>query len=213
MKWLLYLCALFLIAGCSQEGDLTVTNEAGPDLEIALDGNMYLLDDGESITKTVNLGRGFIFGPEDELVSVAGEGYCKWDFYELILMEDQMNSLFTVYGDAGYFDICNMTGYAFELYLSPCWADDWGDPLEIVRDGMCTTWKVEDGCWDMMAVSIDAQFEDFNVFISPCEVAVYDILPAAMTRGKQPGLKTAPAREITGSGELKKKKTGERATR
>jgi hypothetical protein len=213
MKWLPYLCALLMIVGCTQEGDLSVTNESGPDLEIALDGSMYLLDDGETLVKTINLGREFIFGPEEELVSVAGEGYCKWDFYELIAMEDQMNSQFTVYGDAGYFDICNETGFAFELYLSPCWAEDWGDPLEIVRDGDCTTWKVEDGCWDMMTVSIETQFEDYDVFVSPCQVAVYDILPAAMTRGKQPVLKLAPAREPAGSGELKKKKTGQRGAR
>ncbi len=213
MKWLLCFCSLLLIVGCSQEGDLTVTNESGPDLEITVHGNSYLLDDGETLVKTVDLGRQFIFGPEEELVSVAGEGYCKWDFYELIAMEDEMNALFTVYGDAGYFDICNTTGYAFELYLSPCWAEDWGDPLEIVPDGACSTWKVEDGCWDIMTVTIDAQFEDFNVFISPCETAVYDILPASMTRGKQPGLKMAPARETSGSGELKKKKTGFRTAR
>jgi len=213
MKWLLNFCALLLFTGCSQEGDLTITNESGPDLEIVVDANTYLLDDGETLVKTVDLGREFIFGPEEELVSVAGEGYCKWDFYELIVMEDEMNSLFTVYGDAGYFDICNMTGYAFELYLSPCWAEDWGAPLEIVPDGECTTWKVEDGCWDLMTITIDAQFEDFNAFISPCETAVYDILPASMTKGKQPGLKTAPAREISGSGDLKKKNTGHRVAR
>jgi hypothetical protein len=210
MKWLFIACSLLFFAGCSTEGDLSIHNHSGPDLEVAVDGNTYLLDDRESMTAQVNLGRQFIFGPEDKLVSVAGEGYCKWDFYELILVEQDQNSDFDVYGDAGYFDICNQTGYAFELYLSPCWADDWGDPIEIVGDGQCTTWKVEDGCWDILVVSIDAQFEDFNVFISPCETAFYDIIPPSLTRTKATGPKRAEARDATGSGDLKKRKTGGR---
>jgi hypothetical protein len=210
MKWITCACFLLLAAGCTREGDLTVRNDSGPDLEVALDGGVYLLDDGESITKRINLGREFVFGPEDKLVSVAGEGYCKWDFYELVLVEHEMNTLFTVDGDAGYVDICNQTGYPFELYLSPCWEDEWGAPLEIVPDGQCTTWKVEDGCWDILTVSIDAQFEDYNVFISPCEVAVYDIPPPAMTKAKSTGLKRAVVRATTGSGDLKKRKSGGR---
>lgn len=211
MKWLLCACLVLFAAGCSTEGDLTVNNQSGPDLEIALDGSRYVLDDGESLTKRVNLGREFITGPEDKLVSVAGEGYCKWDFYELVLVERDRNAVFTVFGDAGYFDICNQTGYAFELYLSPCWADEWGDPVEIVGDGQCTTWKVEDGCWDMMVVSIDAQFEDYNIFITPCETAVYDILPPALSAARASGPKRAEIRDVSGSGDLKKRKVGGRS--
>ena len=56
---------LLLLLACSQDGDVTVHNDSGPYLEVAMDGSAYLLDDGESVTKRIDIGRKFIFGPDD----------------------------------------------------------------------------------------------------------------------------------------------------
>jgi hypothetical protein len=183
---------------------VTVHNDSGPYLEVSMDGSAYLLDDGESVTKRIDVGRKFIFGPDDKAVAVWGEGECKWPFREVVLIEDQRNTVLTVIGDAGYIDICNQTGFTLELYLSPCSDNSWGAPLELVTDGMCTTWMVEHGCWDMLAVTIDGEYTEYNIGITPCDVAAYDLVPASMVVGKSSGgPKLGPARE--GPKDLRKK--------
>jgi hypothetical protein len=212
MRLLLIASVLLLFLGCSQDGDVTVQNHSGPYLEVSMDGSTYLLDDGESVTKRIEVGRKFLFGPDDKAVAVSGEGECKWPFREVILVEDERNAIFTVHGDAGYIDVCNQTGYTLELYLSSCSDDSWGDPLELVSDGYCTTWMVEAGCWDMLAVTIEGEYEEYNIGITPCYVAAYDLLPVSLTRAKiSSGLKKGPARE--GPKDLKKKQVTSRAVK
>ena len=69
-------CACLLLIGCSAEGDLTIHNDSGPDLAVRVDGAAFLLDDGETVTKRIELGRKFIFGPDDKAVALRGDGYC-----------------------------------------------------------------------------------------------------------------------------------------
>jgi hypothetical protein len=212
VKRLLYASVVLLLFGCAQDGDVTVENRSGPYLEVSMDGSTYLLDDGEVVTKRVDIGRTFIFGPDDRPLTVAGEGECKFPFSEVVLVEDERNTLVTIYGDAGYVDICNQTGRTLELYLTPCADASWSDPLEMILDGYCTTWMVEEGCWDMLAVSLEGEFEDYGIRVLPCDVVEYDLLPPALAtvKGSSP-LKAMPARD--GKADLRKKKTSERAVK
>jgi hypothetical protein len=199
-----------LLIGCSTEGDLTIHNDSGPYLEVRVDGAAFLLDDGETVTKRIDLGRKFLFGPDEKAVSIRGEGECKLPFNDMVLVNDERTVLYTVFGDAGYIDICNQTGYTIELYLSPCADASWGEPLELVPDGYCTYWMLERGCWDMLAVTIEGDFEEYNILISPCETEAYDLIAASLTKGdKSTGLKMAPGR--TGTKELRKVNKGVRA--
>lgn len=208
MKRLLYAGVALLLVGCSHEGEVTVENRSGPYLEVGMDGSSYLLDDGERVTKRIDMGRS-VFGPEDLAIEVYGDGECKLPFTEIVPVEDERNTLVTIYGDAGYIDICNETGRTLELYLTSCADETWGDPLEMILDGYCSTWMVEEGCWDMLAVTIEAEFEEYNIRIMPCDVVAYDLLPPALNKVKGSStLKRAPARD--GETGLRKKKTDSR---
>jgi hypothetical protein len=213
MRMLLCLSACVLLVGCSQDGNVTIHNYSGPDLEVDLDGATYLLDDGETVTKQVHIGRKFIFGPDDRAVAIRGIGYCKLPFEEIVFVGDGGTVLYTVFGDAGYIDICNETGYTVELYLS--WSGDpsWGDPVELVPDGYCTLWMLEEGYWDMLAVTIEGQFEEYNIPISPCMTEAYDLLAPALTKARSTGLKSpgVSAPSDVGGKELRKKHKGTRA--
>ena len=209
MRPFFYACACLLLFGCSTEGDLSIHNDSGPDLEVAVDGSTFLLDDGEVVTKRIELGRKFIFGPDDKVVSVRGEGYCKLPFDDFVVIDEDRNVVYSVFGDAGYIDICNQTGYTLELYLSWCSDGSWGEPLELVPDGWCTMWMLEDGCWDMLAVTVQGDIEEYNIFISQCETEVYDLVSASFTKDKTTeGAKRVPAR--TGPKELRKQTKGMR---
>ena len=209
MRPLLYACACLLLIGCSTEGDLSIHNDSGPDLEVTVDGSTYLLDDGEVVTKRIELGRKFIFGPDDKVVSVRGDGYCKLPFHDFVVVDEDRNIVFSVFGDAGYIDICNETGYTLELYLSSCSAESWGEALELVPDGWCTMWMLEEGCWDMLAVTVQGDIEEYNIFISQCETEAYDLIAASLTKVKTTdGAKRVPAR--AGSKELRKQAQGMR---
>lgn len=194
MKPLLYLCACLLLVGCSTEGDITIHNDSGPDLEITVDGRTFWMDDGEIVTKRIELGRKFIFGPDDKVVAVRGEGYCKLPFDDFVVIDEDRNVLYSVFGDAGYIDICNQTGHTVELYLTPCSDVSWGEPLELVPDGWCTTWMLEEGCWDMLAVTLQGEFEEYNIPITQCGTESYDVIAASLTKVKSSGVKKAPAR-------------------
>ena len=194
MRSTLILCACLLVVGCSTEGDLTVHNDSGPWLEVTVDGSSFLLDDDETVTKTVNLGRSFIVGPDDKAFSVRGEGYCKFSFNDMVTVDRARNTIYNVYGDAGYIDICNETGYTLELYLSPCGDADWGEALELVPDGWCTTWMLEEGCWDMAAVTIEGSYEEYGIRVLECETEGYDLLAASLSKTKTGGAKLAPPR-------------------
>ena len=194
MRPMLFVCACLLLVGCSTEGDLTIHNDSGPWLEVTVDGSSFLLDEDESLTKRIDLGRGFIFGPDDKAVSVRGEGYCKFPFNDMVLVDQDRSTVYNVFGDAGYIDICNQTGYILELYLSSCGDADWGEPLELVPDGWCTTWMLEEGCWDMSAVTIEGSYEEYGVMILQCETEGYDLLAASLSKTKTGGAKLAPLR-------------------
>lgn len=209
MKPFLYACACLLLIGCSTEGEVSIHNGSGPDLEVSVDGATYLLDDGEVVNKRVNLGRKFIFGPDDKVVAVHGDGYCKLPFDDYVVVDEDRTVIYSVFGDAGYIDICNQTGYTIELYLSPCSDGSWGESLELVPSGWCTMWMLEQGCWDMLAVTIQGEFEQYDIQIFPCETAAYDLVSATLTKDKTTGsLKAAPARE--GSKALRKQSRGMR---
>lgn len=210
MRSICYVCACLLFIGCSAEGDLTIHNDSGPDLWVTVDGASYLLADGEIVTKRIYLGRKFIFGPDDKVVAVRGDGYCKLPFDEYVLVDENRNAVFSVFGDAGYIDVCNQTGHTLELYLSSCSDQSWGEPLELVPDGWCTTWMLEEGCWDMLGVTVQGEIEEYNIFISQCETEAYDLFAASVTKDKTGGgVKRAPARE--GSTVLRKQAKGMRA--
>jgi hypothetical protein len=209
VKRLICALAAVMAAGCSQEGSVTVHNRSGPDLNVRVDGASFYLDDGEVVTKPVDIGRKFIFGPDDRAVAVSGEGYCKWPFDDVVAVTDGRNTLIEVYGDAGYFDICNVSGHTLELYLSPCESPTWGDPLEMISDGYCTTWMVEEGCWDMLLVSIAGEYEELDVYIVPCDMAAYDIEPpqlmrASGARSKSFGAASVSSEEKTDLPRMKK---------
>jgi hypothetical protein len=206
MRPLLYLCACLLLAGCSTEGDITIHNDSGPQLFVTVDGTTFCMDDGEIVTKRIDLGRKFIFGPDDRVVTVRGEGYCKLPFEDFVTIEEDRNVVYSIFGDAGYIDICNLTGYTLELYLSSCADGSWGEPLELVPDGRCTTWMLEEGCWDMLAVTLQGEFEEYNIPISRCGTQRYDLVSASLTKMESSGAKRAPAR--SGSTELRKLKIG-----
>ena len=217
MKQLCSAISVLFLLGCSQDGSITVHNQSGSSLELYMDGSSYHLYDGEVVTKPVEIGRKFIFGPDDRAVAVAGEGECKWPFEDVVVVVDNRSTVLDVYGDAGYFDICNVSGHALELYLSPCSSDDWGEPLELIRDGYCSTWMVEEGCWDMMTISIEGQFKDTRVFVAPCDVVVYDIEPVQLAqRGGGGAAIKSPIGGMfdeDASKGLRKKKTGTRVGR
>lgn len=195
MKRLLYIGVILLLVGCSREGEVTVENQSGPYLEVSMDNSTYLLQDGEQVTKRIDLGRS-VFGPDDRSIAVSGEGECKFPFTEVVPVEDERNTLVTIYGDAGYIDICNQTGNTLELYLTTCADDSWGEPLEMIRDGQCTTWMVEDGCWDMLTLSVDGEYEELGIRIYPCDVVEFDLAPLSLSTVKETGpLKSAPARD------------------
>jgi hypothetical protein len=209
MKPLYFACACLLLIGCSTEGELSIHNDSGPDLEVSVDGSTYLLDDGEVVYKRIELGRKFIFGPDDKVVAVRGEGYCKLPFDDFVVVDENRTVIFSVFADAGYIDICNETGYTMELYLTPCSDGSWGDPLELVPDGWCTMWMLEHGCWDMLAVTVQGEFEEYNIHIFPCETAEFALVSASLTKDKGSGpSKSAPARE--GSKKLRKQTKGMR---
>ena len=70
MRPFVFMCACLLLIGCSTQGDLTIHNDSGPDLEVSVDGSTFLLHDGETVTKRIDLGRKFIFGPDDKAVAI-----------------------------------------------------------------------------------------------------------------------------------------------
>lgn len=210
MRPFVCVCACLLLIGCSTQGDLTIHNDSGPDLEVTVDGSTFLLYDGETVTKRIELGRKFIFGPDDKAVAIRGEGYCKLPFEDMVVINEDRNVLYNVFGDAGYIDICNETGYTLELYLSSCADASWGEPLELVPTGYCTMWMLERGCWDMLAVTIQGDFEEYNILIGQCETESYDLIAASLTKGaKSTGIKMAPGR--TGTKELRKQPKGMRS--
>jgi len=211
----LFLCALavVLVAGCSQEGSVTVHNQSGPDLEVRVDGARYFLGDGQVATKQVDIGRKFLFGPDDRAVVVSGEGYCKWPFDDVVPVTDERNTLVELYGDAGYFDICNVSGYTLELYLSPCESPTWGDALELVPGGYCTTWMVGQGCWDMLVVSIAGQFEVLDAYIVPCDMAVYDIEPVQLVQSVDTAKKQFGPLDVSGNEDEKRPRMKKKAGR
>jgi hypothetical protein len=210
MRPFAWACACLALIGCSTEGDLTIHNDSGPDLEVTVDGSTYLLYDGETVTKRIELGRKFIFGPDNKVVAVHGDGYCKLPFDDRVAVDEDCNVVYTVYGDAGYIDICNETGHTLELYLSSCAEATWGYPLEMVPDGYCTTWMLEQGCWDMLGVTIEGDLEEYNILILPCETESYDLVSSSLKAGpKNGGIKMAPGRP--GAEDLRKQPKGLRS--
>jgi len=201
-----------LLIGCSQEGDLSVHNDSGPDLEVNMDGSSYLLDDGDTVTKRIDLGRKFIFGPDEQGILVWGEGYCKLPFEDVVVVDDGRNAVYSVYGDAGYIDICNETGFTVELYLSPSIDNSWGDPVELVPSSYCTLWMLEEGYWDMLAVTIEGQYEEYDILIAQCATEAYDLLAASLTKVRTTGVKAPRASSpATATGrELRKLNKGSR---
>ena len=176
---------------CAQEGNVTVQNEAGPDLLVLMDGSSYLLDDGEAVTKEIKIGRKFIFGPDDKLIFVEGEGECKWPYSIGVTVKNDGNEFVTILGDAGYIDICNTSGYTLDLYLVTCSNPSWDDPIDVIPDGWCSTWQVEDGCWDLLVDATAGSFTDFNIGVAPCDVVGYDILPEDLTNSSGPTSRSA----------------------
>lgn len=177
MKMLPCICILLCIVACSQTADITVDNYAGPDLAVEIDGKEYLLDDGESITQEIEIGKKFIFGPDDKCIPVEGEGLCRFHFSEMVTVEDGDHKILTIYGDAGYIGICNYTSDYLFLYLAPCAATSWGSVIDVLSPGECTPWiKVDIGCW-CFKVTNSGALEHCGIIITPCLAVPYDIVP------------------------------------
>jgi len=176
-----------LITACSQEGRMTVVNESGPDLELWIEDSFYILDDGQSVTEDVDIGRKFIFGPDEKVVLIEGEGYCKWPFVQTVKVDNDAHKLIRIQGDAGFVDVCNETGELVQLYLVPCDWPTWDYAIDNIRDGRCSSWQVEYGCWDLLVEGTSGAFEELGIWINPCATALYTIsAPALVSKGMPP---------------------------
>ena len=183
MKRASLIALLCLFAACSQKATITVENYAGPDVEVAMEGNIYVLDDGEAVTQEINIGRKFIFGPSGKTVLVEGVGFCKLPFAREVRVEDKDSRTVTLYEDAGTVTVCNYTGFDLPLFLSPCDAPTWGEPIDLIPPDVCAVWKVEVGCWDLK-VGDDKELllvEDIDV--EACSIHSYNVTPTLTVLG------------------------------
>jgi hypothetical protein len=174
MKALPIICLLVFIVACSQEAEITVENCSGPDLEVEIDGAGYILDDGKSVTQEIDIGKKFVFGPDDKCVPVEGEGLCKFHFSERVTVEDGDHTILTVYGDAGYIRIYNNTNDALYLYLVTCDSPSWGLPVDDIFPGNYSSWKVEVGCW-CFRVQNSGSLEHCGIIVTSCSVETHII--------------------------------------
>lgn len=174
MKVLPFVCLLAFTAACTQEAEIMVENRSGPDLEVEIDGAGYILDDNESVTQEIDIGKKFIFGPDDKCVLVEGEGFCKFHFSERMTVEDGDRTILTVYGDAGYVRIYNNTYDKLYLYLVPCESPTWGAPVDAIFPGNYSVWKVEVGCW-CFRVENAGSLEYCGINVTACSVETHTI--------------------------------------
>jgi hypothetical protein len=183
MRCLPLIFLLILVVSCTQEGTLTVQNEAGPDLYVAVDGSSWILDDGASASTVIDVGRKFIFGPTEKLVIVDTEGPCKWPSSEVVPIRNREPAHLTVFADAGLIDVCNDTGASMTLYLVDCSSNTWGRSIDVIADGFCSLWQVDIGCWDLRVETADGVYEEFGIGVQPCDELVYTIEPAQFRQG------------------------------
>jgi hypothetical protein len=53
---------------------------------------------------------------------------------------------------------------------------------------------LEEGCWDMSAITIEGSYEEYGIMIMQCETEGYDLLAASLSKTKTGGAKLAPPR-------------------
>ena len=150
--WLLVLMGLVL-AGCSEDGTLRITNFSNYSawFQLGSGGFTNNLSSGQVYEKDYTLSTS-IFGDEDKKVTVTYGG----DF----VFTDQVNktirpgstSKVNIYSDAGVIRIENETDYDIvEVYLSACDDISWGDNdlTGTIGYNEYVEWLVSPGCWDV----------------------------------------------------------------
>ncbi len=91
-----------ILAGCSVEGELTIVNDSTQEFWGKLNDQPIILDEGQSTTQTIYIGKSSgLIGPDELEVRIAGSTWTKRPFSELIAVKKDDNTVYRIIDDAG----------------------------------------------------------------------------------------------------------------
>ena len=162
--WLLVLMGLIL-AGCSEDGTLRITNFSNYSAWFQVGSGGYTtLNSGQMYEKDYSLSKS-IFGDEDKRVTVNYGGEFVFTNSVSKTIKPGSTARVDIFSDAGVIRIENETFYDItEVYLAP--SDDlyWGsnDLSGTIGYNEYVEWLVSPGYWDVMFYATDGNYYEIN---------------------------------------------------
>jgi len=150
LRRLTVLLLIIITAGCSQKGEVGVSNRTRGGASVDIDGSGYYLHPGDLIVREFDVGDRFVFGPDDTRVRVSGEGDYVFYFDHMMRVRDEETNILPLYCEAGQLTVTNNTSGDMHLYIAACSDPDWGSPCDYIHAGSQVAWKLSPGCWDIL---------------------------------------------------------------